>query len=92
MNPVIRSECAFETVFEAHLLANGYTDVSRDGFDWGRAIFPAVVLEFIPETQPKEWGKLEALYGDKTGAQLLGDLCKWMVANGALAKSDGLAQ
>jgi type I restriction enzyme, R subunit len=27
------SEAAFETVIEAHLLANGYVTVNRDGFD-----------------------------------------------------------
>ena len=79
------SEAAFETVIETHLLANGYVTVSRDGFDRERAIFPDTILAFIRETQPKEWGKLEALHGDKTGEQVLGDLCKWMDANGALA-------
>src|SRR3989304_3957481 len=28
---------------------------------------------------------LEALHGERTGEQILGDLCKWMDANGALA-------
>ena len=79
------SEAAFETVIEAHLLANGYVPVDRDGFDRERAIFPETVLAFIRETQPKEWAKLEALHGEKTGEQVLGDLCKWMDANGALA-------
>ena len=78
-------EGAFETVIEAHLLANGYVPVNREGFDRERAIFPDVVLGFIRETQPKEWTKLEALHGDKTGEQVLGDLCKWMDANGSLA-------
>ncbi len=79
------NEAAFETVIEAHLLANCYVSVNRDGFDRGRAIFPDVVLGFIRETQPNEWGKLEALHGPKTGEQILGDLCKWMDANGSLA-------
>lgn len=48
------NEAAFETVIEAHLLANGYTPVSRDGFDRERAIFPDVVLGFIRDTQPRE--------------------------------------
>ena len=51
----------------------------------GCAIFPETVLAFIRETQPKEWAKLEVLHGDKTGEQVLGDLCKWMDTNGALA-------
>jgi type I restriction enzyme R subunit len=79
------TETAFETVIEAHLLAHGYVPVDRAGFDRGRAIFPETVLAFIHETQPAEWAKLEALHGDKTGEQILGDLCKWMDANGSLA-------
>jgi type I restriction enzyme, R subunit len=79
------SEAAFETVIEAHLLQNGYAPTAREGFDRERAIFPETVLTFIRETQPKEWAKLEALHGDKTGEQILGDLCKWMDQNGALA-------
>jgi type I restriction enzyme R subunit len=79
------SEAAFEMVIEHHLLNHGYTAVSREGFDRERAIFPSAVLEFIRETQPKEWAKLEALHGAKTGEQILGDLCKWMDANGSLA-------
>jgi type I restriction enzyme R subunit len=79
------SEAAFETVIEAHLLANGYIAVDRAGFDRQRAIFPESVLAFIRTTQPKEWARLEALHGAKTGEQILSDLCKWMDANGALA-------
>ena len=79
------SEAAFEKVIEAHLLANGYVSIDCDGFDRERAIFPDIVLGFIRETQKKEWDKLEALHGDKTGEQILTDLCKWMDQNGALA-------
>ncbi|HTA88463.1 MAG TPA: type I restriction endonuclease [Polyangiaceae bacterium] len=79
------SEAAFETVIEHHLLQNGYVRVDQAGFDRDRAIFPATVLEFIRETQPTEWGKLEVLHGGKTGDQILADLCRWMDANGSLA-------
>ena len=79
------SEAAFEMVIEHHLLNHGYTAVSRESFDRERAIFPSAVLDFIRETQPKEWAKLEALHGAKTGEQILTDLCKWMDANGSLA-------
>ncbi len=43
MNPG-GAEAAFETVIEAHLLANGYVPVAPDGFDRERAIFPETVL------------------------------------------------
>ncbi len=83
--PPIHGEAALESVLEAEFLANGYVAVDKAGFDADRAIFPAVVLDFIHETQPKEWGKLEALHGARTGEQVLTDLCKWMDKHGCLA-------
>ena len=85
MNEIRRSEKAFETVIEEHLLANGYVAVERDGFDRERAIFPELVLGFIRDTQPQEWNRLESLHGARTGEQVLGDLCKWMGEHGVLA-------
>ena len=79
------SEFAFETVIEAHLLQYGYGRIPAESFDRERAIFPETILAFIRETQPAEWKKLEALHGDKTGEQVLTDLCKWMDTNGSLA-------
>ena len=76
------SEAAFETVIETNLLANGYVAVAGDGCDRQRAICPETVLAFIRQTQAKEWARLEALHGEKTGEQILGDLCKWMNASG----------
>ena len=78
-------EGAFETVIESHLLGNGYVSVPGHGFDRERAVFPEVALGFIRETQPEEWSRLEALLGERTGEQVLADLCKWMDRNGALA-------
>ena len=78
------SEKSFETVIEFHLLANGYVHVAPEGFDRERAIFPEEALAFIRETQPQEWAKLEALHGERTGEQVLGDLCKWMDTYGSL--------
>lgn len=79
------TETAFESVIESHLLFHGYQKIDKTGFDRVRAIFPEVALEFIRETQPKEWARLEALHGAKTGEQVLADLCKWMDTYGSLA-------
>ena len=79
------SEGAFETVIESNLLSNGYVREPEARFDRERSIFPETVLEFIRDTQPKEWTALEALHGPKTGAQIITDLIKWMDANGSLA-------
>lgn len=83
MNPTI--EAAFETALSATLIAGGYVKVSPGTFDRERAIFPQIVLDFIRETQPKQWEKLETLHGEKTDERILTDLCKWMDANGSLA-------
>src|SRR6266705_756098 len=81
----VHGEASFETVIEGYLLKNGYAAIDRNGFDCERTIFPETVLTFIRETQPKEWSKLEALHGRRTGEQILADLFKWMDANGSLA-------
>ena len=75
------SEAAFETVIGAHLLQNGYIPIAREGFDRERAIFPETVLAFIRGTQEREWKKLEALHGDKTGEQILGAVPAVMVSD-----------
>lgn len=86
MSVLVRhSEAAFETVIETHLRAYGYVPIDRDGFDRQRAIFPETILAFIRETQLKDWEKLEALHGEKTSEQILGDLCKWMDTYGSLS-------
>ena len=85
MSAAPHSEAAFESVIEAHLLAHGYVAVAREGFDRERAIFPEKALAFIRETQPEQWARLEALLGDKTERQILGDLCKWLDIHGSLA-------
>lgn len=81
--PVPHSEAAFETVIEDCLLAHDYKQITAP-FDPARAIFPDIAIEFIRETQPQEWAKLEQLHGANTSAQVLQDLCKWMDTYGSL--------
>lgn len=78
------SETAFETAIEEVLLSSGYVrHVSKD-FDAELAVFPKIVLQFIRETQPAVWEKLEALHQDKTGERVISALCKWMDTHGVL--------
>ncbi len=79
------SEAAFESVIELVLLDNGFTSIEKSLYDAEKGIFPTEVIQFIQSTQFKEWSKLEALHGEKTGEQIIYDLCKWMDANGSLA-------
>jgi type I restriction enzyme R subunit len=83
LSPARHSETAFESVIEAYLLDQGYSQV-QSAFDPGRAIFPDEAIAFIRATQPQDWAKLEALHGDKTAAQVLADLCKWLDSYGSL--------
>lgn len=78
------NEIAFETVFENHLLTKGYKVLDKDGYDREKAIFPQAVINFIRQTQEKEWQKLEALLGATTEEQVVSDLCKWMDTYGSL--------
>lgn len=79
------SEAAFETAIEAALLADGYQALPSTAFDRERAIFPDTVLDFIWDTQPSVWAKLETLHGDETGERVLAALCKWMDTHGVLS-------
>ncbi|MFY9223048.1 MAG: type I restriction endonuclease, partial [Blastocatellia bacterium] len=78
-------EIAFESVIEADLLARGYVSLKSKDFDKDLAIFPSVILDFIRNSQPKEWQKLENLLGSNINKQILNDLCKWMDTYGSLA-------
>ncbi|MDD2715662.1 MAG: type I restriction endonuclease [Candidatus Wallbacteria bacterium] len=78
-------EASFEFVIELCLLSNKFDKILPDTFNKEVALFPDVIIDFIRKTQPKEWTKLEALHGDQTSEQIIGDLCKWMDTYGSLS-------
>lgn len=80
-----RTETAFETAIEEHLVTHGYRVVSAAGFDRERSLFPEEVVAFFRESQPMVWAKLEALLGDGVERQVLADLTRWLDTHGALA-------
>jgi type I restriction enzyme, R subunit len=80
----IHTEANFESAIESHLLSHGYTKILSKAFDCDRALFPTAALNFIQQTQPKEWERLEKLHGDHTANQILSDLCKWLDTYGSL--------
>ena len=70
-------EIAFEKAIEWHLLnKGGYIKGNRDHFDPVQGIDPKVLIDFIKETQTKEWKALYNLQKDKAEEILLDDLCK----------------
>ena len=79
------NEASFESVIEAHLLANGYDSIAPTAYHPGHAILPEIALAFIRTSQPKEWTKLDALHGANTEATVLKDLTHWLDTYGTLA-------
>ncbi|WP_422848151.1 type I restriction endonuclease subunit R [Acidovorax sp. M14] len=79
------NETSFESVIEAHLLANGYESVAPSTYHAGHTFFTSIALAFIRTSQPKEWAKLEALHGINTEATVLKDLTHWLDTYGTLA-------
>ena len=75
--PGQHTETAFESAIENHLLTQaGYTKGNRETFDQARGFDPTVLLDFVRETQPKEWGYLANIQKDKAEETLLDDLCR----------------
>jgi len=74
--PGQHTEAAFETAIEDFLLSQGgYAKIEPEGYDPARGLFPRVFLDFVRETQPKEWEYLKGLQKDKAEETLLDDLC-----------------
>jgi len=75
--PIDHKEIAFESAIENHLLTHaGYSKGDKDSFDPARGFDPTVLLDFVRETQQKEWAYLKTLQKDKAEETLLDDLCR----------------
>jgi type I restriction enzyme R subunit len=56
-------ESAFEETIEARLLTHGWQHGVPSTYDVALGLDAAVLTDFVQATQPKEWAKLEQLYG-----------------------------
>lgn len=72
----IHREINFETEICDHLAKYGwlYADGDAAGYDRARALFPADVLAWVRDAQPKDWDKLVKNHGDRAGETLLARL------------------
>lgn len=79
-------EIDFENDIE-HALINGggYQQGDPHTYDPQTALFPADVVAFVQQTQPKIWARLIQLDAAKAPAMLLDSLVKELAAKGALA-------
>ena len=69
----IHKEISFETEICQHLAEHGwfYAEGDAAGYDRARALFPADVLAWVQETQPKAWETLTKNHGAQAGETLL---------------------
>ncbi len=69
-------EVAFESAIEHVLLRQGYLKGNPAEFDPYLGLFPARLINFIKDTQPKAWEALETIYGANVENSFLTSLTK----------------
>ncbi len=82
----LHREIHFETEICEHLAAHGwlYAEGDAAGYDRARALFPADVLAWVQETQPKAWDALTRNHGAQAAEVLLGRLRESLNQRGTL--------
>ncbi|GHU40468.1 type I restriction endonuclease subunit R [Spirochaetia bacterium] len=70
-------EKQFEADIESSLLSSGgYTKGNPKQFDRKRALDTSTFISFIQTTQPKQWQKYAAIYGNDSAESLINRFCK----------------
>ena len=82
----LHKEIHFEDEICGHLAANGWLYAEGDAADYdrARALFPADVLAWVQETQPKAWEALIKNHGTNAGDTLLARLREQIDQRGTL--------
>ncbi|HVL68609.1 MAG TPA: type I restriction endonuclease [Vicinamibacterales bacterium] len=82
----LHKEINLEEELCEHLAAHGWLYVAGDAahYDRARALYPADVIAWVQETQPKAWDALKATYGDHATEKLLARLREQLDQQGTL--------
>jgi type I restriction enzyme R subunit len=82
----LHKEISFEIEVCEHLAAHGWLYAEGDAANYDRelSLFPADVLTWVQQVQPKAWELLIKAYGAKTGEMLLARLREQLNARGTL--------
>jgi type I restriction enzyme R subunit len=81
----ITSENTFETAIIQSLIENGgYTLGNAPDYSPELGLFKYEVLNFLQETQPKNWKKISAIHRDDVDKRVIQRLCKEMDLRGSL--------
>lgn len=79
------NEKAFESYVEQILLnQSGWKAGTNAEWDKERALFPAQVLAFLQDTQPKLWEQIKTLHGSELDAMIIAALVKELDTKGSL--------
>ena len=78
------TEERFEDHIEAHLNRSGYRSQQSAIYNRSLCLIPDETLQFIQDTQPKEYQKLKRQYGDETPSKLLDRVSKQIERRGVL--------
>ncbi|MCD6322048.1 MAG: type I restriction endonuclease subunit R, partial [Clostridiales bacterium] len=81
----ITSENAFETaIIQSLLEEGGYTEGAANNYSSELGMFKTGILQFLKETQPKQWEKLSAIHTSDMENRLIQRLYKEMDLRGSL--------
>ena len=78
------TEQNFEDHIEEHLNRSGYESLQSTDYDKSRCLIPDEVLQFIQDTQPEVYQRLERQYGADTPVKLLDRLSREIERRGVL--------
>lgn len=83
--PGITTEETFETAISQSLIKGGkYTEGQALEYQPDVGLFAKYVLDFLQESQPKNWDKLAAIHGNKVNERVIQRLVKEMDLRGSL--------
>ena len=83
--PVNTKEEGFEQAIESHLITQGgWVKGDPKDFDAALAMSPSLLIRFLKETQPKEWKKLESIYGAQVEQKIVEYIAKNLDQRGML--------
>jgi type I restriction enzyme R subunit len=80
------NEAAYERSLCQALVDSGYDKLSpQTDWDVELALCPAVLLDYIRDSQPDEWAKLQGHYGAAVEAKIIEEVCLQIKKEGMLA-------
>ncbi len=80
------NEAAFETSLCQALIDSGYDKLSpASDWDVELALCPQVLLDYIRDSQPDEWSKLQGHYGAAVETKVIEEICRQIKKEGMLA-------